>query len=583
MPSGTYYLDGSTLSTSTAIYSDSDLTTKAADGFYSDGNITREQSSGLLLPSQPCAECEINCGGPVFLSGTGTESSPASSPTINTGVEKYMMNFDSETGLGAVVIRFSPGSIPQGFRVKFDGNVYNAVSTQNFGWKNRGGSPPQKYIWLGDEASNCGLRDLSANKFYRFDEFVYSDGVFEDTGNTEPSGSGSVAITNNDIYTTAGDPGECVMVFPKTSNDVTNVLIEVFCVCLNGQFDVSMECPVVLPSFPSGSTQVNLSASCNDTLTETSYYVHVNGAGGVLGLYDFVFSDSNGATPLADGWYLTGSMSTSYDAIEVTDGVVTDTDACTSGLYVAVRCIDGISQIIFSPTQLTLGETVSIVGIDCPHYIEGVSIEAPTAILDSVIGGTCATNCTLLELTNNSGSTSVVSFTDCSGAGDTVSLQDGEMTRICARSYSPIANPNISYEIISCDCASLNKYTVEACGGTSGTSYVVATPDTLSVGDLVLLDVTAPNNDCYYHVTGTSASAVDYYVMSHRNDIDCSDLCVSYQIENTSGSLQTVTYTACDGGEGGINLNNGNITIICALVGTLTAPLCTVTYQGCDC
>ena len=47
-----YYLDGSTLSDSTAVYTDVGLTICAADGFYADGTIVRELSSCLLLPAQ---------------------------------------------------------------------------------------------------------------------------------------------------------------------------------------------------------------------------------------------------------------------------------------------------------------------------------------------------------------------------------------------------------------------------------------------------------------------------------------------------------------------------------------------------
>jgi len=55
--SGTYYIDGNSLASATAIYTDIQLTTKAADGFYSSGGNVREQSSGLLLPQQPCPSC----------------------------------------------------------------------------------------------------------------------------------------------------------------------------------------------------------------------------------------------------------------------------------------------------------------------------------------------------------------------------------------------------------------------------------------------------------------------------------------------------------------------------------------------
>lgn len=54
---GTYYLDGPSLSAASVIYDDANLTTVAADGFYSDGVISREQSSGALLPQVSCPSC----------------------------------------------------------------------------------------------------------------------------------------------------------------------------------------------------------------------------------------------------------------------------------------------------------------------------------------------------------------------------------------------------------------------------------------------------------------------------------------------------------------------------------------------
>lgn len=55
--SATYYLNGPSLGSSTAIFSDAALTTLAADGFYSDGLIVREQVLGVLLPQQTCEGC----------------------------------------------------------------------------------------------------------------------------------------------------------------------------------------------------------------------------------------------------------------------------------------------------------------------------------------------------------------------------------------------------------------------------------------------------------------------------------------------------------------------------------------------
>jgi len=56
--SGTFYLNGPSLASATAVYSNSSLTTLAADGYYSDGTIVRQQSSGSLLPQSTCPSCE---------------------------------------------------------------------------------------------------------------------------------------------------------------------------------------------------------------------------------------------------------------------------------------------------------------------------------------------------------------------------------------------------------------------------------------------------------------------------------------------------------------------------------------------
>jgi hypothetical protein len=69
---GTYYLDAPSLSSATVVYDDANLTTVAADGFYSDGIISREQSSGVLLPQVACPSCNNE-----FLVGFGGSTEDA--------------------------------------------------------------------------------------------------------------------------------------------------------------------------------------------------------------------------------------------------------------------------------------------------------------------------------------------------------------------------------------------------------------------------------------------------------------------------------------------------------------------------
>lgn len=57
--SSTYYLNGPSLGSATAVFSNAALTVCASDGFYSDGVIVREQVGCVLLPQQTCPSCDI--------------------------------------------------------------------------------------------------------------------------------------------------------------------------------------------------------------------------------------------------------------------------------------------------------------------------------------------------------------------------------------------------------------------------------------------------------------------------------------------------------------------------------------------
>jgi len=52
-----FYINGPSLGSATAVFSDALLTVCAPDGFYSDAIITREQVDCVLLPQQTCPNC----------------------------------------------------------------------------------------------------------------------------------------------------------------------------------------------------------------------------------------------------------------------------------------------------------------------------------------------------------------------------------------------------------------------------------------------------------------------------------------------------------------------------------------------
>lgn len=74
---GNYYLNGPSLAASSAVFNDIELTIKASDGWYSDGQVTRHQLSGTLLPQEKCGGnfVPINISA-VALTGDATCSLP---------------------------------------------------------------------------------------------------------------------------------------------------------------------------------------------------------------------------------------------------------------------------------------------------------------------------------------------------------------------------------------------------------------------------------------------------------------------------------------------------------------------------
>lgn len=59
--SSTYYIDTADFSTATAVWTDTALTVKAPDGYYSFGGNYRRQFSGSLLPISSCSSPPTGC------------------------------------------------------------------------------------------------------------------------------------------------------------------------------------------------------------------------------------------------------------------------------------------------------------------------------------------------------------------------------------------------------------------------------------------------------------------------------------------------------------------------------------------
>lgn len=294
----TYYLDGTSLATSTAIFSDAALTICAADGFYSDGVNSRELVSCSLLPQQTCVSCATPCGGQIAASGTD-------------GI--YKLDIDvggTATDLGAIIIKFYVGGIPDGLIVNFGGVFHNKLSSPDFGELQ--GSVGTSPTFIGQISSDCSI----AGGTFTGSEFVYDGSSFVASGN---SITYTVPAGNNKL--TVNPPGDSIMVISKTSAAPSLLNISVFAPCPSTGWTIDVQCPTALTSFYTSTTPTTLQNVCSAILDGLLYHVPVNTAStpGNVNRFDYVFIDQNGAIAASDGYY----KLTTGGYIGVVNGIVT--------------------------------------------------------------------------------------------------------------------------------------------------------------------------------------------------------------------------------------------------------------------
>jgi len=126
----TYYIDTNDFATATSIWTNSNLTVKAANGFYQKDGVYRQMSGGELLPVANCPECFFSFGSSLVQS---TSSSACSSTITQT---YYFDNVDGGVGetepeIGDLVFSDSEGTTPlaAGFYKVVSGNYIQVNSS----------------------------------------------------------------------------------------------------------------------------------------------------------------------------------------------------------------------------------------------------------------------------------------------------------------------------------------------------------------------------------------------------------------------------------------------------------------------
>jgi len=305
-----FFLNGTSLSDSTSIYTNSALTIFAVNGWYSDGTVIRQLIDGVLQPVQACPSCGVPCGEGVIL--------------VSEGSGAYMLNINTgalATDVGAIVIRFMPQSVPDGIKAVFQGITYNKLSSENFGYLAAPAGLATYAGITGSEVSACPAGSLVGGP-YSLTDYLWDGAAFVATG-----GTSSISVAASQDLTTATNPGECVMVIPKTSYASPVVDITCYSVCVDAIFSISIECPTMLKKFKSSVRVASLDdpiAFCELELNQSYCVVGVSGVYPYLGLYDWVFSDPYGQNVLLDGYYKTSNLTGANDTIRVQNGVITE-------------------------------------------------------------------------------------------------------------------------------------------------------------------------------------------------------------------------------------------------------------------
>ena len=297
---GSYTINGPSLLSATTVFGPSPATTAAPDGFYSDGTNVRQQISGVLQPTEACPSCEENCN--ISVSATGTQGVF----TINVGIG---------TGTtGAVVLNFTGGT-PCGILATYNGNTFNTLSSQGYGYMNTGVLSNLPIYVGGPQASICETSPGSGvpiipcvapcTTLSNVVDYIWDGAYWVGAGGTT-----SLTIpATQDATTVLGGGGTYTMVIPK-NNLASTVSVSMYAVCPNppfpsgSGFTLTVNCPVALPStLTTGYDVANAITACADATVQTLYRGKVNGTDALPGLHDFVYTDNQGVTPATAGIY----------------------------------------------------------------------------------------------------------------------------------------------------------------------------------------------------------------------------------------------------------------------------------------
>jgi hypothetical protein len=237
---------------------------------------------------------QVDANGAIVLFGTCLVPIPCGDAIEGDGAQGvYYIESNVGTGTGAIIVSFNPQSLTDGILATYNGVNYNGLSSPVWGWRQGTAGLP---TYIG--STDCNL--VAGSPHPAVPQFEYNGTTFAPLGTNL-----NVTVLAGQMQLTGTEPGLCIMVIPKTAASPSTLNISVFGICSTTLFDIDINCPAPLTSFASSLNNFDSSTACVNAIDQTFYVAHVNGAAGVLGLYDLVFSDVNGQFKLSTGYYKT--------------------------------------------------------------------------------------------------------------------------------------------------------------------------------------------------------------------------------------------------------------------------------------
>jgi hypothetical protein len=336
---GTYYFDGLSFAQATAVYTDAALTTLAADGYYSQSSLVRQQLNGVLLNATDCSTCYTACNANI-----------SENISLN-GI--FSADIDMANTTGAVVLYFYMGSaIPDGVVGSYNSVYYNRLTCHNnhngvtlkdgsgttVDYSGVGNQGTGKPTYVGNQnsglVSNSPYNSITAScptEGGQPDNYNYVNGSYVNLGTS------TAVVVSNPMVGYASDPDSPVftMVIPKALATPTPVNVTIYAPMCSTVFKWQTTCPAALPSFT--GTALQATAACGFAVT--TYYFARNATGTaapftidtntIPEIGNFVFTDVNGTTYLNDTASLQYVVVNNATAIGIRNGVVVSSAACT--------------------------------------------------------------------------------------------------------------------------------------------------------------------------------------------------------------------------------------------------------------